>query len=277
MNIFEFVPEGAQDCTVRAYLQTGWQLEEMKDLPDLPAVLICPGGGYSMVSEREAEPVAKEFLAANYHVFILYYSVGEKASGFQPLLQLASAMAHIRRHAKQWHVDPNHIAVGGFSAGGHLAASLGTLYNDEKFQKVWEKSPAFCWDGVSCSIRPDAMILSYPVITADEFAHKGSILNVSGAEEGSEEYRYFSLDAHVDPDTPTAFLWHTAEDTCVPVENSLRFAAALSAAKVPFELHILPEGYHGTSICTKEVGSDMPYNRRWVGWCLQWLDKVFSV
>ncbi len=269
MKYFTFTPEGVQDCSVTAYLQT--EMEEMKGregaFDKAPAVLVCPGGGYGMVSEREAEPVALQYFAAGYHVFVLWYSVGEKATGFRPLMQLAAAMAHIRNHASEWKLDSDRVAVCGFSAGGHLAASLGTLYDDEKFLRVWNRSDR---------IRPDAMILGYPVIVADEFAHKGSIQNVSGAEEGSEAYAYFGLDQHVDGQTPPAYLWHTSVDDCVPVENSLRFAAALSAAKVPFELHVFPEGWHGMSVCTRDVGCLNSYNARWMEWSIKWLNRLFS-
>ena len=133
--------------------------------------------------------------------------------------------------------------------------------------KVWNRNE---------DIRPNAMVLSYPVITADEYTHKGSIKNVSGSEEGTEEYSWFGLNNHVDSTTPPTFLWHTASDTCVPVENSLSMARALSAEKIPFELHIVPEGPHGMSTCTKEVGSDDAYVGRWVEWSVAWLGKTFG-
>lgn len=273
MKYFEFVPEGAgtEHWSVTAYLQTAVDMEGIQPHP-LPAVVVCPGGGYEQVVPWEAEPVAKPYFAAGYHVFVISYPVEEGAKGFGPLMQLAAVMAHIRRNAGKWMVDAGRIAVCGFSAGGHLAASMGTLYREKKFLEA-VRLKGHGWG--TENIRPDAMILSYPVILANEYAHKGSLLWVSGAEEGSEEYRYFSLDQHVDGDTPPTFLWHTAEDTCVPVENSLYFAAALSAAKVPFELHILPEGEHGMSVCTKEVGNEDAYNGRWVEWSIRWLERVF--
>lgn len=266
MNHFDFIPEGIGECSVTAWLHTNGKNGELQD-GLRPAVLICPGGGYEMVSDREAEPVAKAYFAAGYHTFILYYAVQEKAADFYPLRQLASAMAHIRSHAAQWSVDPEKIAVCGFSAGGHLAASLGTLYHTEKFLAAWNRTDR---------IRPDAMILGYPVITADEYAHKGSIEHVSGAKEGEDAYAWFGLDRHVDSMTPPAFLWHTSDDDCVPVENSLRMAAALSAAKVPFELHVLPRGAHGMSTCTREVSTPDPYNARWVEWSILWLNELFQ-
>lgn len=266
MKYVTFKPEDVPECWVDGYLQTCGQSNEMKQRL-LPAVVICPGGGYAFVSDREGEPVAKPYLSAGYHVFILHYSVGERASDFRPLSQLAETVAYIRGNAAEWQVDAGKIAVCGFSAGGHLAACLGTLWNDETFLRAWGKTG---------SIRPDAMILGYPVILADEFAHAGSIERCSGAKAGTEDYAWFGLDRHISGDTPPTFLWHTAADSLVPVENSLAFAAGLSRANVPFELHILPEGAHGMSTCTQEVGTLDPYNARWVEWSIAWLNKRFA-
>jgi len=266
LNCFTFVPEGSAGCQVRAYLQETWKLEGFPAYP-LPAIIICPGGGYAYLSDRAKFPVAREYLGAGYHVFVLTYSVKDHAKNFEPLCQLCATIAHIRAHSEEWMVDPGKIAVCGFSAGGHLAASSGTLANTEEFRKIWQGDD---------NIIPNAMVLGYPVILANEFAHSNSIKNVSGAEVGSDTYRWFSLDRHVTEKTPPTFLWHTAADEAVSAENSLYFAAALSGAKVPYELHILPEGKHGMSTCTNEVGTYHPYNARWVGWSIAWLNKLFD-
>lgn len=265
MRVFDFVPEGTLDCSVTAWLHTNNEGNELMHRMN-PSIIICPGGGYGFVSAREAEPVAQCYFAAGYNTFVLNYSVGDKAKDFYPLSQLASTIAHVRKYSNEWFAAKDKIAVCGFSAGGHLAASLGVLFNEERFLKVF---------GREDNIRPDAMILVYPVITADEFAHVGSIEQVSGSAAGSAEYAWFGLDKHVDAQTPPAFLCHTAEDTGVPVENSLKMAGALSKAKVPFELHVLPEGGHGMSVCTEEVGTKCDYNGRWLDWSIQWLNKVF--
>lgn len=266
MKIFNFKLEGTKEGIVQAYLQTMGELEEF-EVRNLPAIVICPGGGYEWISEREAEPVAKEFFAAGYHVFVLRYSVGENISKFTPLCQLAETMAVIRNNSELWRVDNNKIVVCGFSAGGHLAASLGTLHNKEEFLSVWNRND---------DIRPNAMILGYPVITSDEYAHEGSIKNISGAEIGTKEYVWFGLNNHVDAATPPAFIWHTAADLSVPVENSILFALALSASNIPFELHVFPNGAHGMSVCTEEVGTNDVYNGRWIRWSLEWLNKLFD-
>ena len=259
MKNYEFVPGHTQDCSVTAWLHQSDRIR--------PAIVICPGGGYQHVSWREAEPVAEPYFAAGYQVFILYYSVGEGAGNLNPLCQLADTVAHIRRNSKDWHVDPGKIAVCGFSAGGHLACSLGTMFHESKFLNTFKRND---------DVRPNAMILGYPVITADEYAHKGSIETVSGAKEGSEEYSWFDLTKHVDENTPPTFLWHTAEDRGVPVENSMKLALALSNAGVAFEYHVFPKGGHGMSVCTEEVGSFDTYNARWTTWSIQWLNELFQ-
>ncbi len=265
MKVFDFTPQGSADCSVTAILQP-----ELTAVPPRahPVMIVCPGGGYGMVSQREGIPVAKKYYNAGYSCFVLTYSVGEDARGFSPLRQLAATVAHIRSHAQELHIDPEKIAVIGFSAGGHLACSLGVLYDDPRFLSVWGREE---------NIRPNAMVLCYPVITADEDTHPGSIHNVSGgAAVGSPEYTYWGLNSHVDENTPPVFLWHTAADNCVPVENSLKMASALSRAKVPFELHIFPEGYHGMSVCSREVDTPHPYNARWVDMSIAWLNKILD-
>lgn len=263
MERFEFAPGGYENCIVKAWLHDaldGCQI-------NYPAVIICPGGAYGCVSDREAEPVAASLYAAGFNTFILYYSVGARAAGFEPLCQLAATIAEVRERSEDWRTIPNKIAVCGFSAGGHLAASLGVLFNEPEFLQVF---------GSTKHIRPDAVILGYPVITSDAYAHVESIENVSGSPKGSETYQWFGLDNHVDAQTPPMFLWHTAADGLVPVENSLKMAAALSAEKIPFELHVLPEGEHGMSVCTEEVGTPSAYNARWVEWCVVWLREQMN-
>lgn len=265
MEVFEFIPDDLKEGKVTAWLHGA--TTDGGDKVKRPAIVICPGGGYFMVSAREAEPVAEFYFAAGFQTFILNYSVQDKAKGFIPLIQLADTVATIRKNADEWHIMSDKVAVCGFSAGAHLAGSLGTLYNEEKFLSIYNKNE---------NIRPDAMVLGYPVILADEYAHQGSIETVSGSEVDTDEYKWFGLDSHVDEQTPPAFLVHTAEDYAVPVENSLKMAMAMSIKKVPFELHVLPTGVHGMSVCTNDVFSKSDYNHRWVQWSITWLNRVFD-
>lgn len=265
MEQFVFSPDGDKDCTVTAWLQP-----ELSECPSRlhPAIVICPGGAYAFVSQREGEPVAKKYFAAGYGTFVLTYSVMEHAKNFKPLRQLAATVSHIRNNPDAFHVAPDQIAVCGFSAGGHLAASLGVLYNDKTFLNAFPQN---------ANIRPDAMVLGYPVITADEFTHRDTLSNISGITQSeSLEYKYWGLNDHVDAQTPPTFLWHTATDGGVPAENSLKMALSLSKAKVPYELHVFPSGAHGMSVCNQEVNSYDPYNARWVEWSISWLNRMFE-
>lgn len=266
MKVFDFIPEGVENCVVSAWIHTEGTSPEIEKR-QWPSIIICPGGGYWMVSDREAEPVAQAYFMEGFNTFILRYSVRENAKDFIPLCQLAATVAHVRKHAEEWCADEEKIAVFGASAGGHLACSLGTLFNAEQFKKAFGREE---------NVRPNAMVLIYPVITADEYAHRDSIQSVSGSKVGSDRYQWFGLDKHVDEQTPPTFLYHTAEDQCVPVQNSLRFAEALADKNVPYELHILPKGGHAMSVCTETVGSRNDYNARWVKWSIMWLNELFG-
>lgn len=230
------------------------------------AVLICPGGGYGFTSEREAEPIAMKFNAAGYHAFVLYYSV-EPTKHPQPLLDVSRAMCIIRENAEKWKVDGDRVAVCGFSAGGHLAASLGVHYD-----KDYLFNTSLIKKGMN---KPNALILSYPVITSGEFAHKGSFDNLVGEEAEEELLQHMSLELQVNKNVPPTFIWHTFEDTVVPVENTLLFAVALRKNNIPFELHVYPKGPHGLSLATDETGDDnissMPHVATWMELCIQWL------
>lgn len=267
MRTVEFQPLADTGSCVAGYLHDPIT-EITSHQTAYPVVVVCPGGGYGMVSQREADPVALQYFAAGFQVFILTYSVGGQAKNFTPLKELSETLRTIREHAGDWNCVEHQIAVCGFSAGGHLAASLGVLWNHPKFLAQY--------DSQNGKNRPNAMILSYPVITADEFAHQDSIENVSGAAPGTAEYHFFSLEQHVSNDTPPAFLWHTVTDKCVPVENSLQMICALQKAHISYEAHLFPEGEHGISTCTTEVRTPDPYNRRWMDMSIQWLRKVFD-
>lgn len=231
-----------------------------------PCVLICPGGGYVRCSEREQDPPALAFLAAGYQVAILQYSVQEKAGELRPLRQASLAMMELRRNSAGWRIDPDQIAVLGFSAGGHLAASLATLWNHRRLTSLLDTE-----DGLN---RPNALMLGYPVITTGPYTHEGSAVHVSG---GDPELRTFlSLEDHVSPETPPTFIWHTMTDATVPVENSLFFISALRRHGIPAECHLYPEGPHGLSMCNEEVGTVNEHCSSWFPLCLFWLNELFG-
>lgn len=234
-------------------------LDAMPTVKQRPLVLVVPGGGYSHVSPREGDPVALQFAAAGYHTAVLTYSVGEEARDYRPLRQLSEALGLLRQHAEEWHILPDKIAVCGFSAGGHLALSGAVL-----------DIP-----GEMAQQRPDAVILGYPVITAGEYAHRGSFVQLAGSEDAAAQ-RAFGLEDKITPDTPPVFVWHTMEDKTVPVENTLLLLAALRRAGVPCEAHLFEKGAHGTSISTAEVDAADPHRAHWVALCLEWLGETFG-
>ncbi len=233
------------------------------------AVLICPGGGYSFTSDREAEPIALAFLAKGIAAFVLRYSVAP-AKYPTALLEASKAIWLIRENADKWHIDTNEIAICGFSAGGHLAANLGVQWN-EKFISDELGMP----EGAN---KPNKLILGYPVILSDfERSHEGSFKNLLGEGLAQEEYDKLSLDKLVGEHTPPAFLWHTFSDTCVPVDCSLEFALALRKNKVPFEMHIYPEGDHGSALCDVRTAGPqspnvvLPHVANWIDHCTKWM------
>ncbi|HBG75409.1 alpha/beta hydrolase [Eubacteriales bacterium mix99] len=240
--------------------------------PKRASVLICPGGAYRFVSDREAEPVAMRFLAAGFDAFILRYRVAPSARYPEPLLDLFRAMWLIRENAAKWNLDPDRIAVCGFSAGGHLAASLGVFWESPELRAAIGMP-----EGIN---QPDALILGYPVITSGAHAHKGSFVNLLGENAPEEIWNKMSLEFQVNKSTPPSFLWHTFSDQAVPVENSLCFVRALNQQGIPFELHVFPEGPHGLSLCDKETAVGNPslindHTAKWMPLCLEWLGRQF--
>ena len=173
--------------------------QEMNPKRKRPVVLICPGGGYYKVSDREAEPIAMQFLARGYHAALLRYSVSPVRYP-EALVQLADAVRYLRENRDRFGIDPDRIILQGSSAGGHLAASLGVFWKREFLSRLLDTD--------SETLRPNGLILSYPVITSGEFAHRDSFVNLLGEEARKEEkLGEQSLELQVNPDTPPAFLW----------------------------------------------------------------------
>ncbi|MFO7161050.1 MAG: alpha/beta hydrolase [[Clostridium] cellulosi] len=235
------------------------------------SILICPGGSYEFCSFREAEPIALAFNALGYNAFVLNYSVAPVRYP-QALLEVSASMALIRNKAEIFHADPQKIAVCGFSAGGHLAASLGVFWNEEFISDTL---------GIEkCSNKPNAMILGYPVITSGEYTHQGSMNCLLGKNAPKELVEKMSLELQVSENTPPAFIWHTFEDDCVPCENALLFANALRKKNIPFELHIFQNGGHGLSLCNKVTSKfdeqNIPHVSNWFQLCHEWLEVLFN-
>lgn len=205
---------------------------------DRIGLVICPGGGYTRHSPREQERVALRFAALGMSCFVLRYHVSPYRFPTQ-LRDAAQAVRHVRANAEEYRVHPDRIAVLGFSSGGHVAGSLGTMWPCEELMAQAGCTPA--------QSRPNAMVLCYAVITAGSYAHRGSFIQLTGETDETKHMPY-SLETLVTPDTPPAFLWHTWPDDDVPVENTLLMAMALHRAGVRAEVHLYEEGPHGLAL-----------------------------
>ncbi len=235
-----------------------------------PTVIVCPGGGYRATSDREAEPIALRFVAADYNAVVVRYSCAPARFPTQ-LLELAWVMATVRAHADEWCVDTDKIVICGFSAGGHLCASFGTLWNHDfiKTHFGYEKGEH----------KPNGMVLCYPVITMTAYTHGGSRANLLGDKcDDVELVKLLSAEQQVSADTPPAFIWHTFNDGCVPVKNSLAMAAALEEQGVSTELHIFPNGEHGLSLSNETVyghySHDTDECQVWIDMAIRWIKNL---
>lgn len=207
-----------------------------------PAVLILPGGGYSHVSPREAEPVALRFAAMGYVPFVLEYSCAPHIFPVA-LREAAMAMAYIRENAAEMEVNPHMVAAMGFSAGAHLCGCLGTMYDCPELADL----------GPGVLFRPDALGLCYPVAVAWGRTHEGSFRNISGGDPALRSR--LSLDKLVRPDMPPTYLWHTRDDRAVPCRNTLILAQAMEEAGVELSVHLYRHGEHGLSTADTQVYS----------------------
>jgi len=225
-------------------------------------VVVCPGGGYERRAPHEADPIALWLNAAGFSALVLHYRVAPYRHP-QPLKDAQRAIRLARVNAADWNIDPDRIAILGFSAGGHLAASTAVLWD-----RGDPSSPDF---PARQSSRPDALVACYPVITFGKERHNGSMVALLGRKPDKELRKLLSLQNGVTPETPPAFLWHTADDAGVPVANSLLFATALGRCKVPFELHVFPHGRHGLGLAEGDsvVGT-------WPGLCASWLRRTLK-
>lgn len=222
------------------------------------AILICPGGGYGILAaSHEGSDFAKWFNERGISAFVLKYRLpNEKAMEHQhevPLMDAMQAMKLIRQSAGKWSIDPEKIGVMGFSAGGHLAATISTHYNLGK--------------NASEEAKPNFSILLYPVISfLPAISHGGSRDNLLGPEKSEELIKYYSNELQVTDKTPPAFLVHAEDDGAVPVENSIEYYLALKKLKIPAEMHLYPKGGHGYGFRTEGKGSLVNWPAAMEGW-----------
>lgn len=249
-----------------------------KDSPEIvikkrPLILICPGGGYEFLSDREGESIAFKFNSFGYHAAVIYYSIAPVTYPTQ-LLEVSAAVKYFKDHAEEYHIDPDRIAIYGASAGGHAAADYATGYFRDEVTSVLKVSSDY--------LKPAGMILAYPVITSGEFAHRGSFDNLLGELKNDKKMlEYLSIENRITKETPPAFIWHTFPDGCVPVENSLLLAEAMKKENIPFELHIFPSGDHGLGLADEITLSPnrTEINKgaaQWIDLCCVWLNDIFG-
>lgn len=224
------------------------------------AVIICPGGAYALLSnEKEGDKVAEWFQSIGVSAFVLKYRLPSdvimKDKTIGPLQDAQEAVRVLRRNADKWHLDATKIGIMGFSAGGHLAATLSTHYSDNVYDSK---------DNISA--RPDFSILIYPVISMEDgITHNGSKENLLGKNANSESIAKYSNEKQVDSNTPKAFLVHATDDKAVPVENSINYYLALKQHNIPAEMHVYEKGGHGFGLGTSGT------NKEWPKACEKWL------
>lgn len=234
-----------------------------------PCILIMPGGGYNHLAKaKEGEAYALKFCGMGYHAAVLEYSVAPATYPTQ-LLEVGRAVSLLRNRAAELHILPDRIFVCGSSAGGHLAASYGCFWHEDFVAEAL---------GVTDKelLRPNGMILCYPVITSGEKAHRNSFLYLLG-DKYEELVDKLSIENQICEYTPKAFIWHTFSDGAVPVENSLLLASALREHDIPFELHIYPVGKHGLGMADwTSQGADgqgiEPQCQSWSALLKTWLE-----
>jgi acetyl esterase/lipase len=228
------------------------------------AIVICPGGGYGGLAPHEGKGYALWFNEHGVTAFVLKYRLGSAGYRHPVMLQdAARAIRTVRARAEEWRLDPKRVGIIGSSAGGHLASTLLTHF---------DAGQAEATDPIErVSSRPDFGILCYPVISMGEHTHQGSKNNLLGKEPSPELVRELSNELQVTKDTPPCFIWHTAEDKAVPVENALLFAGALRKAGVPFDLHIYERGNHGMGLGSQPYGGGERHP--WTRDCLFWLKQ----
>ncbi len=234
-----------------------------------PAIIVCHGGGYGGMTETETTAIAMPFVAAGISAFVLKYSLAKDGAHYpSQFIELSESIKIVRKNSAKWHIDSNKIFVTGYSAGGHLAACAGTIWNCDIAKEY----------GYTNDInKANGMILGYPVISSkEENGHLGSFVNLLGDDFSNKELLSFlSLEDRVTKDTCPTFLMHTRDDDNVPVSHSLVFACALQKNDIPFEMHIYETGWHGMALANDRTawtpGLEAPHCQDWIKKAVEWI------
>jgi acetyl esterase/lipase len=235
------------------------------------AVIVCPGGGYAALSRTEGEAIALALVAQGYQAFVLKYRIQDEARWPNPLVDAAQAVAYVRDHAAEFDIFPDNIAMAGFSAGGHVSAALGTMWDRPEVQQLAGATGE--------QIRPNALILGYPALNLRIDRGGAEVCRTLGGDRPLDELlAETDTIAAVGANTPPTFLYSIFTDGAVPVEQGLQFCARLAAHDIPFELHTFADGEHASSLGTDATafgGETYPHNAHWFGLCMEWLRTIF--
>jgi acetyl esterase/lipase len=228
--------------------------------PPRGCIIVFPGGGYVARAPHESGPIAEWLRGLGLAGMVLDYRVSPYRHPL-PLGDAQRGIRLVRSRAAEWNIDPRRVGVLGFSAGGHLAACASNLYDDGRPDAAdpVERQPC----------RPDAAVLCYSLISMYKYTHRQSAVNLLGPSPDPKLCESLSMQSRVTPRTPPTFLWHTADDRAVPVEDSLMYADALAKSKVPFALHVFPRGDHGLGLAP-----DRPEINQWTALCAGWLKGI---
>ena len=240
------------------------------------AMLVIPGGGYwDVCHQREGEPIAIDFLSKGYNCFVLNYRVGRAGDAFpSQLIDAGTAMIYIREHAEELKVNPKRVFAVGFSAGGHLCGSMASMYAYPEIMEAFGEKYKM--------VKPTAAILSYPVTVMTGPAHIDSFKNLlarRSAEFTEEEINRYSLERVVNSDTAPMYLWHTVEDSIVPIQGTILLAHALTEAKVNYRLSVFPYGEHGMGLGSPVTANgvksfDQPMAAVWTKEADEWMQTL---
>ena len=262
VNLKEHFPI-KNDVYLECYVMSNY--EEYNKDRKRKSVIIFPGGGYEMVSEREAEPVAVQFLSADISSFVLRYSTTPNMYPVQ-LLEGLAAVAYVRKNAERYNLDPKKICVCGFSAGGHLAACCAAFHHHQEYAnqlKVTIKDTEV-----------NGLILAYPVISMQENSHEVTCYNITHGDKKLMEL--LSIEKQVTDKFPKTFIWHTKEDETVSCQNSIDLCKALEEKHIFYEFHLFEKGMHGLSLANEITAYYVPKQivkevQQWVPMCLNFV------